>query len=119
MRIMMDKARREEQKTIRTAEQNKADLAKKHFDGSKDDQADPTLFASSFEKRRFYLFTRREPDLSNKKDRDAIIGRDMTEDDVKKEEVQTPSKFLAKRVILRTNMGDIELELWPQIAPLA
>ena len=56
---MMDKARREEQKTIRTAEQNKADLAKKHFDGSKDDQADPTLFASSFEKRRFYLFTRR------------------------------------------------------------
>ena len=106
---MMDKARREEQKTIRTAEQNKADLAKKHFDGSKDDQADPTLFASSFEKRRFYLFTRREPDLSNKKDRDAIIGR----------EGQTPSKFLAKRVILRTNMGDIELELWPQIAPLA
>ena len=78
MRIMIDKARREEQKTIRTAEQNKADLAKKRFDGSSDDQADPTLFASSFEKRRFYLFTRREPDLSSKKDRDAIIGHDLS-----------------------------------------
>ena len=116
---MIDKARREEQKAIRTAEQVKADLAQKHFDGSTEDQADPTIFASSFEKRRFYLFSRREPDLGSKKDRDAIIGKDMTEEDIRKEEQQAPAKFMAKRVVLRTNMGDIELELWPNVAPLA
>ena len=119
MRLMIDKARREEQKAIRTAEQVKADLAQKHFDGSTEDQADPTIFASSFEKRRFYLFSRREPDLGSKKDRDAIIGKDMTEEDIRKEEQQAPAKFMAKRVVLRTNMGDIELELWPNVAPLA
>ena len=119
MRLMIDKARREEQKSIRTAEQIKADLAQKHFDGSTEDQADPTIFASSFEKRRFYLFSRREPDLGSTKDRDAIIGKDMTEEDIRKEEQQAPAKFMAKRVVLRTNMGDIELELWANVAPLA
>lgn len=119
MRIMIDKARRAEQKSIRTAEQNKADISQKRFDGSTEDQADPTIFATSFNKRRIYLFTRREPDLSSRKDRDAIIGRDMTEEDIREEEGKAPKKYLAKKVVLRTTMGDIYLELWPEVAPLA
>ena len=30
-----------------------------------------------------------------------------------------PKHFYAKRVVLHTTMGDIELELWEKIAPLA
>ena len=43
----------------------------------------------------------------------------MTEEDIREEEGKAPKKYLAKKVVLRTTMGDIYLELWPEVAPLA
>ena len=95
------------------------EMKKKRFDGSKDDESDPSIFATSFEKRRFYIFTRREPDADAAEPRDVINEKEVVEDDILKEEGEAPKHFMAKRVVLHTTQGDIELELWEKIAPLA
>ena len=90
----------------------------KHFDGNIEEASDPCVFATSFEKRRFFIFSSREPDTTEEP-RDVINEKEVAEDDILKEEGEEPKNFLAKRVILRTSMGDIELELWGDIAPKA
>ena len=95
------------------------EMKKKRFGGSKDDESDPSIFATSFEKRRFYIFTRREPDADAAEPRDVINEKEVVEDDILKEEGEAPKHFMAKRVVLHTTQGDIELKLWEKIAPLA
>lgn len=90
----------------------------KRFDGKKENVPDPSLFCTSLDKRRFYIFTRHEPDTSGEP-RDVINEKEVAEDDILQEEGEAPKNFMAKRVILRTTMGDIELELWANIAPKA
>lgn len=92
--------------------------AGKRFAGSVEEASDPCIFATSFEKRRFFVFSRREPDTSEEP-RDVINEKEVAEADLLEEEGAEPKNFLAKRVILRTTMGDIELELWKDVAPKA
>ena len=117
MQNSLKKAKKNE--TIKSAEEMKEELKKKRFDGGCDSESDPSIFATSFEKRRFYIFTRREPDSAAAEPRDVINEMEVAEDDILKEEGEAPKHFYAKRVVLHTTMGDIELELWEKIAPLA
>lgn len=90
----------------------------KRFDGKKQNMLDPSLFCTSLDKRRFFIFTRNEPDTTEEP-RDIINEKEVAEDDILQEEGEAPKKTLAQRVTLRTTMGDIELELWGDIAPKA
>ena len=106
-------------KIRKTADPTEEDKTKeKRFDGQKQNIPDPSLFCTSFNKRRFYIFTRNEPDTSEEP-RDVINEKEVAEDDILQEEGAAPTNFLAKRVTLRTTMGDIELELWGDKAPKA
>ena len=91
----------------------------KRFDGKEEDIPDPSLFCTSFNKRRFYIFTRNEHDGSDGEPRDIINEKEVIEDDILQEEDAGPTALLAKRIALRTNAGDIEVELWADIAPKA
>lgn len=88
----------------------------KRFDGNSDDVSDPTLFATAFAKRSFYLFTHREPPTGEERD---VLNEKSLEAEVARDDAGRPVAFLAQRAILRTSLGDIELELWPQVAPKA
>lgn len=92
--------------------------AGKRFAGSVEEASDPCVFATSFEKRRFFVFSRREPDTSEEP-RDVINEKEVGEEEILEEEGVEAKNFMAKRVILRTTMGDIELELWKDVAPKA
>ena len=71
MRNSLKKAKKNEvPKSVEAAQE---EMKKKRFDGGKDVESDPSIFAT----------------------------------------------FMAKRVVLHTTQGDIELELWEKIAPLA
>jgi len=75
--------------------------------------ADPTVFATAFKRRRFYLLTQRVPlelatrDVLNEKP-DAAPATRLHE---------TPVS-LANQAILRTTLGDVTLTLFPEDCPL-
>jgi peptidylprolyl isomerase domain and WD repeat-containing protein 1 len=78
---------------------------------------DPTVYCTSFKKRRFYCFSRREPD-------EATEGRDKFNELPTEEERQggatvVPNKNLAQQAVLHTTMGDIVIKLFPDECPLA
>ena len=92
--------------------------AGKRFAGSVEEASDPCVFATSWGKHRFFVFSRREPDTSEEP-RDVINEKEVAEDDLLGEEGEEAKHFFAKRAVLRTTMGDIELELWKDVAPKA
>lgn len=80
---------------------------------------DPTVFAISFKRNRFYLFTKREPvELEKEK---KLVKRDLMNDKSVKDEVQNyqqPSNvLLAKQAVLETSMGEIHIKLFPKECP--
>ena len=105
---------RKDQDLMKEEDQTKS----KRFDGQKENVPDPSLFCTSLNKRRFYIFTRNEPDTSEEP-RDVINEKEVAEDDILQEEGAAPTAYMAKRITLRTTMGDIEVELWGSIAPKA
>lgn len=115
MKIGLKKVRKDNTDLLKEEDRTNA----KRFDGKKENIPDPSIFCTSFEKRRFYIFTRNEPDATGDEPRDVINEKEVAEDDILKEEGEKPTTYLAKRVVLRTTMGDIELELWGSVAPKA
>lgn len=89
---------------------------------------DPILFATAFEKPRFFMFTRKEPDeiaVFNKADRDTFNEQPITNikevgaDAASSRGVKKPEALGVRSVTLHTTLGDISLSLYPQHAPLA
>ena len=77
---------------------------------------DPTIFCTSFKKRRFYCFSKREPDESEE-------IRDVLNEKPTEEERQTiiapikTKEHLAKEIVLRTTVGDIHVKLFADDVP--
>jgi peptidylprolyl isomerase domain and WD repeat-containing protein 1 len=77
---------------------------------------DPTIYCTSFKKRRFYCFSRRDPDESEE-------IRDVLNEKPNEEERQTivapvkTKELLAKEMVLRTTMGDIHIKLFVDDCP--
>jgi peptidylprolyl isomerase domain and WD repeat-containing protein 1 len=86
---------------------------------SANSKEDPTIFATAFNKARFYLFTRREPEDA---DGSAHSGRDVFNERPELEgSKQAPMKIqeqrIAKSAIVHTTMGDIHLQLHADKCP--
>lgn len=81
---------------------------------SKANETDPTIFCTSFKRRRFYCFSKRGPDES-------VTSRDVLNEMPTEEErvgvAVTPGTGLAKEVVLRTTMGDIHVRLFSAECP--
>eukprot|EP01094_Clydonella_sp_ATCC50884_P027649 TRINITY_DN8036_c0_g1_i1.p1 TRINITY_DN8036_c0_g1~~TRINITY_DN8036_c0_g1_i1.p1 ORF type:complete len:677 (-),score=194.06 TRINITY_DN8036_c0_g1_i1:304-2169(-) len=81
-------------------------------------EEDPTLICTAYRKARFYLFTRRDPDDSANEI--TGTGRDIFNERPTQED---RGKYLQKKremgssAILRTTMGDIHLQLFPDKCP--
>lgn len=77
-----------------------------------DAQEDPILFCSAYKKSRFYMITRREPDENAARD---IFNEKPTEEE--KTGMTTTAKRLPETAIIRTNLGDIHIKLFPEQCP--
>lgn len=78
-------------------------------------QPDPTIFCTSFKRRRFYCISNREPD-------ETVENRDKlnelpTEEEREQLEQSTAKKDLPTEAILHTSVGDIVIKLFPQDCP--
>ncbi|KAI8053441.1 hypothetical protein BDF22DRAFT_725943 [Syncephalis plumigaleata] len=83
------------------------------------EKKDPTLLCTAFKRNRFYLFTRKDPesDASHQGDRDIFNEKPTREE--QSLAVAQMAKQLGTRAILRTTMGDIHIQLFPNEAPKA
>ncbi len=82
--------------------------------GAEIDQ-DPTLVATSYNKNRFFLFTRREPDESGEAGpRDVLNERPPKELALVGGMVQAGQKNLGRGAVIHTTMGDITIKLYPE-----
>ena len=64
--------------------------------------------------KRFYLFSRREPNLEE----DELMGRDVfNEKPAKEEQTTNSSKQKGNFVVIHTNRGDIRIQLFPEECP--
>ena len=84
---------------------------------SDDAAPDPTIYCTSFKKRRFYCFSRREPDESTET-RDKF-NELPTEEERLGATAAAPAKNLAQQAVLHTTAGDIFIKLFPEECPLA
>ena len=78
-------------------------------------QSDPTIFCTAFKRRRFYCFSRREPD-------EEAEARDKFNEMPSEEEralggAEQVAKTLSDTAVLRTSLGDIHIKLFPQECP--
>lgn len=75
---------------------------------------DPTIIATALKKNRFYLFTNRDPiAVEGEFERD-IVNEKIVRNEVEEEK---QSAVLGHRAIIRTNFGDIHVELYPEKTP--
>ncbi|KAK9237251.1 hypothetical protein V1525DRAFT_404663 [Lipomyces kononenkoae] len=80
---------------------------------------DPTLISTAISKKRFYLFTNYGGDFSSiKSDRD-VFNEKLTKDDKGQGPSAEKPAETSKGVTLHTTMGDIQIRLYPEHAPLA
>lgn len=89
-------------------------------------QYDSILFATAYQKPRFYTFTQKSSEeIQNfsKSDRDAYNETSQDESNaaksIDKKDNNKPEALNVKSVTLHTTLGDITLVLYPQHAPLA
>jgi peptidylprolyl isomerase domain and WD repeat-containing protein 1 len=85
---------------------------------SQSKEVDPTIFVTSYKKRRFYLFTRRNPPHNVNKN----ISRDIFNEKPSREELAvaqstTKGDALSNKVVICTTMGDIFIKLFPDETP--
>ncbi|KAK8808396.1 hypothetical protein WA158_008297 [Blastocystis sp. Blastoise] len=76
---------------------------------------DPTLFCTSYNKHRFYMFTKREPSGKSTEPRDIFNEKPTEKDRLVAEQQDT--RYIASKAIMHTNKGDIELELFKDKTP--
>lgn len=80
---------------------------------------DPILFCTAFQKNRFYLFSRREPEDTE----NAAHGRDVFNEPLTREDIlaaqaeNTASVNLPEGATLHTTKGDIHVKLFPDECP--
>ncbi|KAJ2391672.1 Peptidyl-prolyl cis-trans isomerase cyp15, partial [Coemansia sp. RSA 2559] len=80
--------------------------------------SDPTLFCTAYKRKRFYMFTREEPDhLAQGNTRDVFNEKPTREE--ASLAVMPSKQRLATSAILHTTLGDIHLVLFPEHAPKA
>ena len=79
-------------------------------------EADPVLFMTAFKKKRVYCLSTREPP-ENISDRDVINESLSATELALARTVVTKQKNLPREAILRTNRGDIFLQLFPVECP--
>lgn len=75
---------------------------------------DPTLLCTSFLSRRFYCFTKREPNEINES-RDQLNEK-PTEVELINQMISLP-KAIGKEVLIHTTFGDIEIKLFSNECP--
>ncbi|KAK9897692.1 hypothetical protein P389DRAFT_60626 [Cystobasidium minutum MCA 4210] len=77
---------------------------------------DPTLFCTAFKRSRFYMFSKIEPDTKAERD---VFNEKPTREEATIAAVSSAPKSikLPTHATLHTTMGDIQLELYPNIAP--
>jgi len=100
----------------------KGKAAKMAEELAKGPEEDPCLFATAFKKRRFYIFSSREPTetVGGGEDGDDT-GRDVfNEKPTAEEQVAVfaeSKKALGQEAVLRTTLGDVHLKLYHQECP--
>lgn len=77
---------------------------------------DPTIFATSFKKRRFFCLSNREPDES-KEARDKLNEMPTEEETRNATVTELAPKMLNSEAVLRTTLGDIHIKLFAQECP--
>uniref|UniRef100_H2YC15 peptidylprolyl isomerase n=1 Tax=Ciona savignyi TaxID=51511 RepID=H2YC15_CIOSA len=78
---------------------------------------DPTIFATAYNKNRFYIFSRISPDDSNMKgERDVFNERPSKDEMMAATQTQT-EKRIFEMATIHTSMGDIVLKLFPAECP--
>jgi peptidylprolyl isomerase domain and WD repeat-containing protein 1 len=77
--------------------------------------ADPTIYATSFKRRRFYCFSRREPDES--KDPRDVFNEMPSEEEKLSSADDTRNLAIGREAVLHTNLGDIEIHLFGNECP--
>ena len=79
--------------------------------------SDPTFYCTSFKRPRFYIFSRRSPEVGPQND----IVRDIVNEKINKDEhaVEKELKLTEKQneVVLNTTLGDIHLHLFLEDCP--
>lgn len=75
---------------------------------------DPTIFCSSFKRRRFYCFSSRSPDESTQS-RD-ILNEKPNEDE-RLAQPEGSGRDLPTELVMRTTMGDIQVKLFASECP--
>ncbi|KAK4687727.1 peptidylprolyl isomerase domain and WD repeat-containing protein 1, partial [Tremellales sp. Uapishka_1] len=80
-------------------------------------QRDPTLFATAYKKQRFYLFGRGDQEDAKGADRDVYNERPQREEIALSVQVPESKKARAKKGTIHTSMGDIHVELYPDMVP--
>ncbi|KAK9491725.1 hypothetical protein V1508DRAFT_373323 [Lipomyces doorenjongii] len=79
---------------------------------------DPILVATGISRKRFYLFTNYDGDFSSiKSDRD-VFNEKATRDDQRQDPSAERAAETSKGVTLHTTLGDIQIRLYPEHAPL-
>ena len=83
---------------------------------------DPLVIATSFKKHRFYYFSRREPpeenDSGEEDARDVLNEKPSLNDQlVAMQSKRGHGKALGSTAIIRTNCGDIHIQLFPENCP--
>jgi len=77
-------------------------------------EADPTLICTSHGKNRFFYFTKREPEEEG---RDVFNEKPSKDDLAVVIEAESAGRDKVRGAILRTNMGDIHIKLFPDECP--
>ncbi|KAJ2521441.1 Peptidyl-prolyl cis-trans isomerase cyp15 [Coemansia sp. RSA 2049] len=80
--------------------------------------SDPTLFCTAYKRKRFYMFTREEPDHSTQENIRDVFNEKPTREEASLA-VMPAKKRTATSAVLHTTLGDIHIILFPDQAPKA
>ncbi|KAJ1732145.1 Peptidyl-prolyl cis-trans isomerase cyp15 [Coemansia sp. Benny D160-2] len=80
--------------------------------------SDPTLFCTAYKRKRFYMFTREEPDHSAQENIRDVFNEKPTREEASLA-VMPAKKRTATSAVLHTTLGDIHIILFPDQAPKA
>merc|ERR1711934_1229348 len=90
------------------------DANKKHVTAEQQ-EVDPIVFCSSFNKHRFFLFSNREPTDDDEDPRDVFNEKPAKDEQVF--EADAGDSVLGKNAVIRTNYGDIHINLFGEHCP--
>jgi len=78
---------------------------------------DPLVFATSFKRKRFYYFSRREPEEEEDDTRDVLNEKPSLDEQIVAMDSKRGQASLGSTAIIRTNCGDIHVQLFPDKCP--